>query len=86
MEQARQHGVNVVVQALRLDSNVLKRRVRSVEQRQKRAAMPAFVELIGAAGAVEERDGAGLGGAAAGVARNDGMIQITLSSSTENSF
>lgn len=43
-EQARQHGVNVVAQALRLDYNVLKRRVGSVEQRQKRASMPAFVE------------------------------------------
>ena len=50
-EQARQHGVNVVAQALRLDYNVLKRRVGSVEQRQKRAEMPAFVELIGAAAA-----------------------------------
>jgi DNA-binding protein H-NS len=49
VEQAREHGVNVVAQALRLDYNVLKRRVGSVEQRQKRAAMPAFVELIGAA-------------------------------------
>ena len=49
VEQARQHGVNVVAQALRLDYNVLKRRGGSVEQRQKRAAMPAFVELIGAA-------------------------------------
>jgi hypothetical protein len=43
--------VNVVAQALRLDYNVLKRRVGSVEQRQKRASMPAFVELIGAAAA-----------------------------------
>ena len=49
--QARQHGVNVVAQALRLDYNVLKRRVGLVEQRQKRASMPAFVELIGAAAA-----------------------------------
>ena len=51
VEQARQHGVNIVAQALRLDYNVLKRRIGSVEQRQKRAAMPAFVELIGAAAA-----------------------------------
>jgi hypothetical protein len=51
VEQARQHGVNVVAQALRLDYNVLKRRVGSVEQRQNRAAMPSFVELIGAAAA-----------------------------------
>ena len=51
VEQAWEHGVNVVAQALRLDYNVLKRRVGLVEQRQKRASMPAFVELIGAAAA-----------------------------------
>jgi hypothetical protein len=35
VEQARQHGVNVVAQALRLDYNVLKRRVGLVEKRKK---------------------------------------------------
>ncbi len=50
-EQARQHGVKVVTQALRLDYDVLKRRVGSVDQRRKRTAMPAFVELICAAAA-----------------------------------
>lgn len=51
VEQARQHGVNVVAQALRLDYNVLKRRVGSVEQPRGKAPLPAFVELIGAAAA-----------------------------------
>jgi hypothetical protein len=48
VEQARQHGVNVVAQALRLDYNVLKRRVGSAEQPRGKAPMPSFVELIGA--------------------------------------
>lgn len=54
VEQARQHGVNVVAQALRLDYNVLKRRVGSVEQPRGKAPLPAFVELIGATGAVAD--------------------------------
>ena len=49
VEQARQHGVNVVAQALRLDYNVLKRRVGSAEPPQEEARIPSFVELIGAA-------------------------------------
>jgi hypothetical protein len=49
VEQAREHGVNVVAQALRLDYNVLKRRVGSAEQRRSKAPIPSFVELIGAA-------------------------------------
>lgn len=49
VEQARQHGVNVVSQALRLDYNVLKRRVESAGQPRRRSEAPAFVELIGAA-------------------------------------
>ena len=51
VEQARQHGVNIVAQALRLDYNVLKRRVGSAEQPQGEGPMPSFVELIGAAAA-----------------------------------
>jgi transposase-like protein len=54
VEQALQHGVNVVSQALRLDYNVLKRRVEQAKQPRRRSAAPAFVELIGAATAGSE--------------------------------
>ncbi len=52
VEQARQHGVNVVAQALRLDYNVLKRRAGSAARPKGKIPMPSFVELMGATSAV----------------------------------
>ena len=48
VELARQHGVYPVAQPLRLDYMGLKKRLDGVPGSQKRAAKPAFVELVAA--------------------------------------
>jgi hypothetical protein len=46
VELARQHGVYAVAHPLRLDYMGLKRRLGGVTSRRRKAAKPAFVELI----------------------------------------
>ena len=46
VELARQHGVYAVARPLRLDYTGLKKRLDGVPDRKKKAAKPAFVELI----------------------------------------
>jgi hypothetical protein len=46
VELARQHGVDSVAHPLRLDYTGLKKRLDGVADRRKKAAKPAFVELI----------------------------------------
>ena len=46
VELARQHGVYSVAHPLRLDYTGLKKRLEGVQGSQKKAAKPAFVELI----------------------------------------
>ena len=46
VELARQHGVYSVAHPLRLDYTGLKKRLDGVPDRKKKAAKPAFVELI----------------------------------------
>ena len=48
VELARQHGVYPVAQPLRLDYTGLKKRLGEVASSKKKAAKPAFVELIAA--------------------------------------
>ncbi|HUX43481.1 MAG TPA: hypothetical protein VMV57_01905 [Terracidiphilus sp.] len=48
VELARQHGVYPVAQPLRLDYMGLKKRLGEVASSKKKAARPAFVELIAA--------------------------------------
>ena len=45
---ARQHGLNLVAHPLRLDYTQLKKRLGGVVKAPRRAASPAFVELISA--------------------------------------
>jgi hypothetical protein len=49
VEEARQHGVNVVAHALGLDYTALKRRLSGASTPERRTAPRAFVELMGAA-------------------------------------
>jgi len=51
VEQARQHGVNVVAYALRLDYSGLKKRLSGTSVRRGQVTPAAFVELFGASGA-----------------------------------
>ena len=51
VEQAREHGVNLVAHTLRLDYGGLKRRLSEGSTPRRQTAPPAFVELMGAAGA-----------------------------------
>jgi hypothetical protein len=46
VELARQHGVYSVAHPLRLDYVGLKKRLDGIPDRKKKAAKPAFVELI----------------------------------------
>lgn len=48
VELARQHGVYPVAQPLRLDYTGLKKRLGEVASSKKKAAKPAFMELIAA--------------------------------------
>jgi hypothetical protein len=50
VEQARQYGVNVVSQRLRLDYAVLKRRLGGVSKPEQQASRDGFVELMSAVG------------------------------------
>jgi hypothetical protein len=52
VEQARQHGANVVSHTLRLDYNALKKRMGAVAELHRDQSPPSFVELIGATSAV----------------------------------
>ena len=54
VEQARQHGANVVAHTLRLDYNALKRRMGTVVEPHREQSPTSFVELIGATGAVAD--------------------------------
>jgi hypothetical protein len=49
VEQARQHGANVVAHTLRLDYNALKKRMGAVVEPHRDESPASFVELIGAA-------------------------------------
>ena len=51
MEQARQHGVNVVAHTLRLDYNALKKRLGGSSPPQREPGPANFVELMSAGGA-----------------------------------
>jgi hypothetical protein len=50
VEQAREHGVNVVAQALRLDYSGLKKRLSGTSVPRGQVTPAAFVELVGASG------------------------------------
>jgi hypothetical protein len=50
VEQARQHGVNVVTHALRLDYGGLKKRLNETSVPCRQATPAVFVELVGASG------------------------------------
>jgi hypothetical protein len=54
VEQARQHGANVVAHTLRLDYNALKKRMGAVVEPHRDQSPASFVELMGAAGAVAD--------------------------------
>ena len=54
VEQARQHGANVVAHTLRLDYNALKKRMGTVVEPRRAQSPASFVELIGATGAVAD--------------------------------
>jgi hypothetical protein len=49
VEQARQHGVNLVAHTLDLDYSALKRRLTGVSKPRQPVGPPAFVELLNAA-------------------------------------
>ncbi len=49
VEQARQHGANVVAHTLRLDYNALKKRMGAVAEPYRDQSPTSFVELIGGA-------------------------------------
>ena len=51
VEQAREHGVNVVAHALRLDYSGLKKRLSGTAVPGGQVTPAAFVELVGASGA-----------------------------------
>jgi hypothetical protein len=51
VEQARQHGANVVAHTLRLDYNALKKRMGAVVEPHRDQPPASFMELIGATGA-----------------------------------
>jgi hypothetical protein len=51
VEQARQHGANVVTHTLRLDYNALKRRLSGSASPSQEPSPASFVELVGGAGA-----------------------------------
>jgi hypothetical protein len=51
VEQARQHGANVVAHTLRLDYNALKKRMGAVVEPHRDLPPASFVELIGTTGA-----------------------------------
>lgn len=51
MEQARQHGVNVVAHTLRLDYNALKKRLGGSSLPQREPGSANFVELMSGGGA-----------------------------------
>jgi hypothetical protein len=53
VEQARQHGANVVAHTLRLDYNALKRRLSGASSPHQEPSSASFVELVGGAGADE---------------------------------
>jgi hypothetical protein len=54
VEQAREHGANVVAHALRLDYNALKKRMGAVMEPHRDQLPTSFVELMGATGAVAD--------------------------------
>ncbi|HKR28084.1 MAG TPA: hypothetical protein VJS11_11540 [Acidobacteriaceae bacterium] len=54
VEQARQHGVNVVAHTLRLDYNALKKRMGRNGAERREPSPAGFVELIGATSAVAD--------------------------------
>lgn len=54
VEQARQHGANVVAHTLRLDYNALKKRMGAVMEPHRDQSPTSFVELIGATGIVAD--------------------------------
>jgi hypothetical protein len=54
VEQAQQHGANVVAHTLRLDYNALKKRMGAVVEPHRDQSPASFVELIGATGAVAD--------------------------------
>lgn len=54
VEQARQHGANVVAHTLRLDYNALKRRMGAVMEPHRDQSPASFVELISATGTVAD--------------------------------
>jgi len=54
VELARQHGLYSVAHPLRLDYVQLKKRLGGVVKAPRKAAVPAFVELIGAHAAASE--------------------------------
>lgn len=54
VEQARQHGVNVVAHTLRLDYNALKKRMGAVVEPHRDQSPAGFVELIGATDGVAD--------------------------------
>lgn len=51
VELARQHGVHAVARPLRLDYSRLKQRTSGIANRPRKAAKPAFLELIGSSAA-----------------------------------
>ena len=54
VEQARQHGANVVAHTLRLDYNALKKRMGAVVEPRRDQSPRSFVELIGGTGIVAD--------------------------------
>jgi hypothetical protein len=50
VDEARQHGVNVVAHTLGLDYGGLKRRLGGIWKPRRQAVPPGFVELVSAAG------------------------------------
>ncbi|HEY1499128.1 MAG TPA: hypothetical protein VGF88_06090 [Acidobacteriaceae bacterium] len=54
VEQARQHGANVVAHTLRLDYKALKKRMGTVGEPHRDQSPTSFVELIGATGTVAD--------------------------------
>jgi len=51
VEQARQHGANVVAHTLRLDYNAVKRRLSGAASLRQEPSPASFEELVGGAGA-----------------------------------
>jgi hypothetical protein len=54
VEQAQQHGANVVAHTLRLDYNALKKRMGAVVEPNRDESPASFVELMGATGGVAD--------------------------------